>query len=557
MTLLNIPALEALKNAKPAPPPDDTERQADPERCDLHEIPLSLGPPPPFRPWERGKCETADDHERSMANERACGENLESRALMALNVDVYSESRSRRRVRTCCPCCYEKKDVAFKLLSDDERNDFLRDKWTRWQAQDPDESGRFADALRRIEKDKSDPPTEDEIKSLFANRMVHWDDADDLVIDCPGDRSDATQLRSWVSARCLAGCTTQEVAEAWARAVAEFDAETLRAYARIDDDKRREILEAWSVDKLASPDDVAADPIVDGILYARNLTMVYGTRGSRKTMSLIARAISVAAGIPWLGREVKQGLAVLVLQEGDRAQLREWIERIARGLGVDLQSLHGRLIVYPSDLRVDVDESWEAFRSQVQTLQPVHVGIDNLTRVRAKATGNSANDPAINAALMDRLEKLARGGPAVELLHHANAHGDPLGSQVPGNVADLEFRIVAAGADNESIVTMRLGAKNRPGKASSEIRFRFRDRDDGALVPELAGREAAEAADEEPALDRRRERMLELVPDEGAGLTAEDLYQAAPWTRRVTKAVRDQLEAEGTIVQLGGRWRRT
>ncbi len=356
------------------------------------------------------------------------------------------------------------------------------------------------------------------------------------------------QRSTTIGLRCIRGCDPYSVKAAIAEGITQAEAKEAADHL---DYQRSEILVDWSLDQLAPDGAVAADPVVDGVVYARNLTMAYGSRGARKTMSMIARAICVAAGIPWLGRAVKQGIAVLVLQEGDRAQLDLWVDRIARGLGVSREILRGKLLVYPADLRVDVDESWEAFRSKIAALNPRFVGLDNLTRIRAKSTGNSANDTAVNAALMDRLEKLARGGPAVELLHHANAHGDPLGSQVPGNIADLEFRIVAASADNQSTVTMRLGAKQRVGSALREIRFRFRDRADGAIVPELVEREA-ESTDE-PS-DQRQETLLALL--DPPGLSAEELYDAAPWGRALTKRLRDQAESSKLIDQFGGRWRR-
>jgi Bifunctional DNA primase/polymerase, N-terminal/AAA domain/Primase C terminal 1 (PriCT-1) len=58
------------------------------------------------------------------------------------------------------------------------------------------------------------------------------------------------------------------------------------------------------------------DPLLDGVFYAGELSVVYGLRGSRKTMFLMDVFYHVAAGLPWNGRGVEQAGALWVAAEG-------------------------------------------------------------------------------------------------------------------------------------------------------------------------------------------------------------------------------------------------
>lgn len=360
--------------------------------------------------------------------------------------------------------------------------------------------------------------------------------------------------------RCLDGCSVEAISDAveaqLPERLARVEERWIERLARERQEKEAKelelLLEAGSLRQVAA-EAPPVEAIIDGAAYARNIVLKFGSRGARKTFDLVHKSVCIAAGIPWFGRHVKQGRALLVLQEGDHGQLSDWIDRMARGLGTGIEALERSLMIYPKQLLVDVDDSWSQFEYYTRAIGAAFVGIDNLTRVRARATGNAGNDVALNAAIMGRVESLARSGPAVELLHHSNAKGDPLGSQVPANVADLEFVLRAASAKPEALITMRLGAKNRPNSDLDQIKFRFRDREDGALVPEEVGAKPSDEPEPPPA-DPRLEEMLALL--EATPLNTRGLVRELGWHSGTVKKIRDSLEEVGQIERAAdGLWR--
>lgn len=59
------------------------------------------------------------------------------------------------------------------------------------------------------------------------------------------------------------------------------------------------------------------DPLLEGVLYAGEISVVYGAYGSRKTMAMMDVFFHIAAGLPWHGGiPTEQGGAVWVAAEG-------------------------------------------------------------------------------------------------------------------------------------------------------------------------------------------------------------------------------------------------
>lgn len=93
-----------------------------------------------------------------------------------------------------------------------------------------------------------------------------------------------------------------------------FDRET-RRHARGDTGGAppvRELSTIWADDIEISLDDGG---VVDGLLPLQGLTVLYGESGAGKTFTALDLACHVAAGMPWRGMEVEQGVVVYVAAE--------------------------------------------------------------------------------------------------------------------------------------------------------------------------------------------------------------------------------------------------
>lgn len=111
--------------------------------------------------------------------------------------------------------------------------------------------------------------------------------------------------------------------------------------------------------QLLTVDDLQTLPqpewLVRGILRAESRTVLYGAPGHGKTFVALDLALSIAAGVPWHGRPVKQGPVVYVVSEGGRGVLKRveaW--RNTRGIsdiGPAFFLLDTVKMLEPSDVR--------------------------------------------------------------------------------------------------------------------------------------------------------------------------------------------------------------
>ncbi len=318
--------------------------------------------------------------------------------------------------------------------------------------------------------------------------------------------------------------------------------------------ERHEALSACSIRKLrqAPPQEW----IIPGVVPARQVVLKLGDSGARKTFDAIHKGLCIAGGIDWYGRPVKRGRAMLVLLEGGDDQINRYLDGLARGIGADLDRLQEDMVLlrYHDLLKVDDDESWSRFDAMVDVLEPVWIGIDNLNRCRAKVTAGAGNDNAVVGQIMERLERLSHDkGVAIELLHHVNARGESLGARAAPQNVDVEFKMRAASASNDGLVTLELGTKNRAGPETlHKVQFRYVDRADGAIVPTEVKPKALKAISAEADSDPRREAVRKLLAE--APLNNSGLREELSWSFRTVKETVADMESEGEIEKVGGLW---
>lgn len=76
---------------------------------------------------------------------------------------------------------------------------------------------------------------------------------------------------------------------------------------------------SWDIldfDEAADRARMGRDPIIEGVLYAGEISMAYGVYGTRKTMSVMDMVLHVTADRPWHGRAVTKGAGLWLAAEG-------------------------------------------------------------------------------------------------------------------------------------------------------------------------------------------------------------------------------------------------
>jgi AAA domain len=158
--------------------------------------------------------------------------------------------------------------------------------------------------------------------------------------------------------------------------------------------------------------------LIDGLLQTDTLAVLYGPPKAGKSFLAFDLALSVAAGRPSLGHEVKQGDVLYVSAEGGNGvspRVRAWLAK--RGPMPSTASRFA-LIRRPVNIR-DGDGDVEALISDIRAarLNPSLIVIDTLARCYGGGNENSQQDMGVFVAGCDRLREMFPG-TTVLVVHH-------------------------------------------------------------------------------------------------------------------------------------------
>lgn len=154
---------------------------------------------------------------------------------------------------------------------------------------------------------------------------------------------------------------------------------------------------------------------VQGVVQEGEGTLVYGPRGSGKSLVALDLACHVVAGLPWRERAVRQGPVVMVALENAFAlydRVTAWKDQHP---GADTSRLY--FVVEP--LRAREDRDVEALVGAVEQLgqQPAMVVVDTQQRFAAGLDENAGQDMQYLVDVVDGLRR--RLGCSVLMVHHA------------------------------------------------------------------------------------------------------------------------------------------
>jgi hypothetical protein len=159
--------------------------------------------------------------------------------------------------------------------------------------------------------------------------------------------------------------------------------------------------------------------IVEDVLTAGGMSVVYGESNSGKTTLLLDLALRTPAGLPWLGKRVEAGAVIYVAAESP-ASVRLRLEAFRRHHGVAI----GDFGLIPTALSLldpsaDVQDLIELIlREQDRLDREVRfVGVDTAARVMAGADENKGEDMSRLIGAGDRIREAT--GAHVSYVHHS------------------------------------------------------------------------------------------------------------------------------------------
>ena len=182
----------------------------------------------------------------------------------------------------------------------------------------------------------------------------------------------------------------------------------------------------WALQDLLAAEFPAQPPLIEGLLGRGEMASLYGLGGSGKSMLALSLGLSLAAGVPWLGKfDVNAGRVLYVDQEGHERQVQERLRNLVQGgnLRHDIPFFYWQ----PLEVLVDTDAGYAQLHQKIAGCVPDLVILDSFTRYHLQDE-NSSRDMAM---VMRKLASLTTDlGIALLLIDHTTKSE---GSEAPGN----------------------------------------------------------------------------------------------------------------------------
>ncbi len=209
-----------------------------------------------------------------------------------------------------------------------------------------------------------------------------------------------------------------------------------------------------------------AEWLIDEIIEANSLGVLYGRSGAAKSFTALDMALSIATGRPWQDRHVKQGRIVYVVGEGARGVRRRVVAWQQQHGGVPIEGAFF-LMEAPRLLNSeDVLNLQTSIREQVLSCDLIV--IDTLATA---FVGGDENKQECMTEFVDSCRTLQRAfGAALLLVHHTGKNSDAeRGSSVLRGAADV---MVFQSMTQDRRVTIRCN-KQKDDEAFPDIRLQL------------------------------------------------------------------------------------
>ena len=162
----------------------------------------------------------------------------------------------------------------------------------------------------------------------------------------------------------------------------------------------------------------APDEIVQGLLTANSMSVIYGDSNSGKTFFTIDIACAIALGNEWMGRKTEKGLVVFLATESPNS-VRTRLQAYQKHYGVTIE--HFAIVQAPVNFFNNAADCLGTIKL-IQELEEKHgvkcrmvIG-DTLARISAGANENSGEDMGPVMARFDKVREAT--GAHVNVIHH-------------------------------------------------------------------------------------------------------------------------------------------
>jgi hypothetical protein len=219
------------------------------------------------------------------------------------------------------------------------------------------------------------------------------------------------------------------------------------------------------------------EQIVRGMLEPDSLCMVYGPSGVGKSFFTLDLALSIACGVPYHGREVKQGPVVYLAGEGHRGIVKR---SLAWGIDRGQNVTKSKFYLARRPFQLLSDESTAEVIRAVETVLggviPSVLVIDTLARNFGEGDENTTKDMGKVIFTLDTMRDRFPG-VCIILVHHSGHNGERArGSSALRGAMDFEYQVL--GKDGSIEVT---NTKMKDGTAPSPMAFELVDVEIGGL----------------------------------------------------------------------------
>jgi hypothetical protein len=308
-----------------------------------------------------------------------------------------------------------------------------------------------------------------------------------------------------------------------------------------DDDRFR----LFSVSELQE----VADPqwLLKGLFTLGSIVGVYGPSGHGKSFIALDWALSVAQGLEWQGRAVRQGAVVYVAAEGGgaiRKRVAAW--RLTRGLP-DLE--HAFFILDAVQVTDEDDLALVSERLTKRGIEPVLIVLDTLARCFVGGEENSSKEMGAFVAGLEWIKR--RTGATVMVVHHTGKQDTELerGSSALRGAADTMIRI---SRDSKGHITVT-NNKQKDDEAFGPIRLRLEpvvvaEGTDGnvtSCVP--VAHDAIIAIDEDVLAPHLRDTLTALAESPEGSLSRRQWIMTAKLPERTLDQHRKELVNAGHV----------
>lgn len=284
--------------------------------------------------------------------------------------------------------------------------------------------------------------------------------------------------------------------------------------------------------------------LIDGLWADQAVGVLGGEPKCCKSFCALDIAVSVAAGVPCLGRyrPAQTGRVLLYPAEDSQHVVRERLDGLCRVAGIDFDTLNVIVITAPS-VRIDLDGDRQYLAATVEAVKPKLLVLDPFVRLHRC----NENDVQEVAPMMSYLRNLQRRFHcAVLLVHHSRKGGHARGGQALRGSSELH----AIGDSNLYLRRkgddLLLSIEHRAAPSVDNIPVGLRGDNDALALRVLDDEETAES----PPSDDLGDRMLEALADAGP-LTPRQLRAACHVRMARVYDVLQLLAAEGRVVRNG------